>query len=119
MAPMAFFLTKVIVSAVLIALVSEVAKHSDKFGGMIAALPVVTFLILFWMYVDGASDDKIANHMRMTVFFVLPTLPVFLVFPIVLYRFGFAIAMGSGIALTAFLIYLMNILYQQFGFRLF
>ena len=115
---MAFFLTKVIVSAVLIALVSEIAKHSDKFGGMIAALPVVTFLIIFWMYVDGASDDKIAGHMRFTLFFVLPTLPVFLVVSVLLPKFGFPIAMASSIALTAFLIYLMNILYQQFGFRI-
>ena len=115
---MAFFITKVFVSALLIAIVSEVATRSDKFGGMIAALPVATFLIIFWMYFDGASDDKIVRHMSFTLYFVLPTLPVFLVFPVIIHKFGFGAAIGASIALTAILIYLFNLIYQQFGVRI-
>jgi F0F1-type ATP synthase assembly protein I len=115
---MAFFITKVFVSALLIAIVSQVAARSDKFGGMIAALPVATFLIIIWMYFDGASDEKIARHMSFTLFFVLPTLPIFLAFPFLIHKFGFPVAVVASIALTAILIYLFNLIYQQFGWRI-
>ena len=57
------------------------AKLSDKWGGLIAALPTTTFLILLWMYVEGASNEKIGNHIGFTLYFVLPTLPMFLALP--------------------------------------
>ena len=71
------FLTKIFVSALVIAIVTEVAKLSDKWGGLIAALPTTTFLILLWMYFEGAGDYKIARHVGFTIYFVLPTLPFF------------------------------------------
>ena len=37
---MVFYLTKLVITAALIVLITEVAKLSDKFGGLIAALPV-------------------------------------------------------------------------------
>ncbi len=116
---MSFFLVKIFISALAIAGISEVAKHSDKFGGMIAALPITTFLILLWMWGEGASDEKIASHMRFTLFFVLPTLPMFLAFPWLLQKLGFGLAFGASLALTGGLIYIFNMIYQQFGMRLF
>ena len=74
---MAFFLTKIFVSALVIAIVTEVAKLSDKWGGLIAALPTMTFLILLWMHFEGASDGKVARHVGFTIYFLLPTLPLF------------------------------------------
>lgn len=111
----AFFITKVAVSALLIALVSEVAKQSDRFGGLIAALPVTTFLIIVWMAAEGASDEKIAAHMKFTLYFVLPTLPMFLLFPLLIKHLGFIGALAASIALTAALVYLFNIMYERFG----
>ena len=84
-----FFLTKIFVSALVIAIVTEVAKLSDKWGGLIAALPTTTFLILLWMYFEGASDDKIARHVGFTMYFVLPTLPLFFALPFIINKFGF------------------------------
>ena len=53
-----FFIIKVVVSAIVIAIVTEVAKFSDKWGGLIAALPTTTFLILIWMNVTiSYSED--------------------------------------------------------------
>ena len=79
-----FFIIKVLVSALVIAIVTEVAKFSDKWGGLIAALPTTTFLILIWMYFEGASNKKIGNHIAFSMYFVLPTLPMFLIFPFII-----------------------------------
>ncbi|MDB2677153.1 DUF3147 family protein [Alphaproteobacteria bacterium] len=73
MSAIVFFLIKIFVSALVIAIVTEVAKLSDKLGGLIAALPTTTFLILLWMYFEGASDDKIARHVGFTIYFDVAT----------------------------------------------
>ena len=112
---MAFFLTKVFVSALVIAIVSEVAKRSDQYGGLIAALPTTTFLIILWMHFEGAPDDKIARHVGFTMYFVLPTLPLFFALPFIINKLGFWAAFGLSIALTAGLVYLFNYIYGKFG----
>lgn len=112
---MAFFLTKIFVSALVIAIVTEVAKLSDKWGGLIAALPTMTFLILLWMHFEGASDEKIARHVGFTIYFLLPTLPLFFALPFIISKFGFWPAFFASILLTALLVYMFNLLYERFG----
>ena len=47
---MAWIITKYLLTAAVVVIVSEAAKRSDKLGGLIAALPLVTFLTLIWLY---------------------------------------------------------------------
>lgn len=116
---MLFIVTKILVTASLIVLITEIAKRSDKWGGLVAALPVTTFLVLFWMYAEGAGDKKIASHIRYTLFFVLPTLPMFVLFPLVIARLGFWPAIASSVAITAICLYLFNLLAEPLGYKLF
>lgn len=81
---MGWLVTKYLLTAAVVVLVSEVAKRSDKLGGFIAALPLVTFLALVWLHVEKQPVDKIANHAWYTFWYVVPTLPMFLVFPVLL-----------------------------------
>jgi hypothetical protein len=114
-----FMLVKLFFTAGLIVLITEVAKRSDKFGGLIAAMPIITILAILWMYFEGADNHKIAQHMRFNLFFVLPTLPVFLIFPLIIDKFGFATAFISAGLLMVGLVYLFNEIYKLYGFRLF
>ena len=86
---MGWLITKYLVTAAVVVLVSEAAKRSDKLGGLIAALPLVTFLALVWLYVEKQPQEKIANHAWYTFWYVVPTLPMFLAFPFLLPRLGF------------------------------
>ncbi|MBA58557.1 MAG: hypothetical protein CMQ40_05225 [Gammaproteobacteria bacterium] len=115
---MFLFIAKVLFTSFIIVIVSEVALKSDKYGGLIAAIPLTTFLIIFWMYFEGASDKKIANHITFTLFFVLPTLPMFLVFPYIIQRFGFFISVLLSLILTSVLIYFFNYVYEHFGIKI-
>ncbi len=78
---MLWLLTKYLITAGLVVTISEVAKVSDRFGALIAALPLVSGLTLIWLYVEGQPTEKIQNHAFYTFWYVLPTLPMFLVFP--------------------------------------
>ena len=86
---MLWLITKYFLTAAVVVLVSEAARRSDKLGGLIAALPMVTVLTLIWLYVEKQPMEKIANHARYTFWYVVPTLPMFLAFPVLLPRLGF------------------------------
>jgi len=97
---MAWIVTKYLLTAAVVVLVSELAKRSDKLGGLVAALPLVTVLTLIWLYVEGQPQEKIANHAWYTFWYVLPTLPMFLAFPVLLPRLGFWPALLACIVIT-------------------
>jgi hypothetical protein len=78
---MAWILTKYLVTAAVVVVVSEVAKRSDKLGAFIASLPLVTVMALIWLYFERQPEEKLANHAFYTFWYVIPTLPMFLVFP--------------------------------------
>ena len=112
---MLFYITKVLFTSVLIVSVTEIAKRSDKLGGLVAALPITTILIIFWMYFEGFSNEKISKHMLYTAFFVIPTLPMFLIFPLLIAKFNFIGAVVIGMALTITLLIITDRLMRYFG----
>jgi F0F1-type ATP synthase assembly protein I len=115
---MAWLITKYLVTAAVVVLVSELAKRSDKLGGLIAALPLVTVLALIWLYVEKQPAEKIANHAWYTFWYVVPTLPMFLIFPVLLSRFGFwwALLACAAIAILCFVVFALIV--RQFGIEL-
>ena len=115
---MAWIVTKYFLTAAVVVLVSELAKRSDKLGGLIAALPMVTVLTLIWLYVEKQSPEKIANHAWYTFWYVIPTLPMFLVFPVLLPRIGFWPALLACVVLTAILFGLFALVMRRFGVEL-
>jgi F0F1-type ATP synthase assembly protein I len=86
---MGWVIFKYLVTAAVVAVVSEVAKRSDRLGGFIAALPLITVLTLVWLHVEKQPVEKVSNHAFYTFWYVLPTLPMFVVFPLLLARIGF------------------------------
>ena len=112
---MLFYITKVLFTSVIIVLITEIAKRSDKFGGLVAALPLTTMLIIFWMYFEGFSNEKISKHMLYTALFVIPTLPMFIIFPLLIGKFDFIGAVVIGMILTIALLVLTDRLVRYFG----
>lgn len=112
---MLFLIIKYLATAGVVVLVSEVAKRSDKAGALIASLPLVTLLVLFWLYLEKQPSSKIANHAYYTFWYVIPTLPMFLVFPWILQRFGFWPAMALSVAITMVCFVTFAFLVRRFG----
>ena len=115
---MMWIVFKYLVSAALVVLVSEVAKRSDKLGGLIAALPLVTVLSLIWLYVEKQDNTKIANHAWYTFWYVVPTLPMFLLFPWMLSRWGFWPALAGSVLLTVLCFSAFAMVLRRFGIDL-
>jgi hypothetical protein len=98
---MGWLVTKYLITAAIVVAVSEAAKRSDRLGGFIAALPLVTVLALVWLHVEKQPQARLANHAYYTFWYVLPTLPMFLAFPWLLSRIGFWPTLAASALLTA------------------
>jgi hypothetical protein len=115
---MQYILMKYFITAGVVVLVSELAKRSDKLGALVAALPLVTILTLIWLYVEQQPVSKIANHAYYTFWYVLPTLPMFLLFPYLLPKWGFVLSLGACLLFTLVLFIIFAALVRQFGITL-
>jgi F0F1-type ATP synthase assembly protein I len=115
---MGYLLTKYAITAAIVVSVSEFAKRSDRLGALVASLPLVTLLTLIWLYAEKQPATKLANHAWYTFWYVIPTLPMFLAFPWLLQRFGFAGAMASFIVGMALIFLLFALVVRRFGIQL-
>src|SRR4051794_30466462 len=98
---MVYFLVKCALSGLIIALVSEVAKRSPALGALIVSLPLVSLLAILWLWRDTGDSERIAAHAESTFWYVLPSLPMFLVLPAMLRSgIGFWWSIGASCALT-------------------
>jgi uncharacterized membrane protein YdbT with pleckstrin-like domain len=115
---MQWLITKYLISAGAVVVISEVAKRSGKLGGLLAALPVITLLSMVWMYIEQTPEAEIANQASFTFWYVIPTLPMFLVFPLLLARFGFWTSMGLSVVLTIACFFLLSLAVKPLGIEL-
>jgi len=115
---MAWIITKYLLTAAVVVIVSEAAKRSDKLGGLIAALPLVTFLTLIWLYIEKQPVDKISNHAWYTFWYVVPTLPMFLAFPFLHDRIGFWWTLTACAVITVVCFIAFSYVVKQFGLDL-
>jgi hypothetical protein len=117
-APMAWIITKYLLTAGMVVFISEIAKRSDRLGSFIAALPLITLLTLVWLYVENQPEEKIANHAYYTFWYVIPTLPMFLLFPYLLPKIGFWLTLGACVVATVICFGLFTLLIKSFGVNL-
>lgn len=115
---MAWIITKYLLTAGVVVFISEVAKRSDRLGGLIAALPLITLLTLTWLFVEHQPEEKIANHAYYTFWYVIPTLPMFLLFPYLLPKLGFWLTMGASVLATVVCFGLFALMMKNFGVEL-
>jgi hypothetical protein len=115
---MPWLIAKYALTAAMVVLISEVAKRSGRLGGLIAALPLLTVFALMWMHVEGQPQAKVGEVAGYTFWYVLPTLPMFLLFPAILPRIGFWPSLGASAALTVLCFFLLALVVRRFGVEL-
>jgi F0F1-type ATP synthase assembly protein I len=78
------YVIKIIVSALVVVAVSEIAKRSSLLGGLLASLPIISFMAMIWLYVDTKDAEKVASLSLNIFWLVLPSLAFFLILPLLL-----------------------------------
>lgn len=116
---MTYLLLKAALSGLIIAAVSEIARRSPGFGALVASLPLVSLLGMMWLWRDTHEPERLAAHAEATFWFVLPSLPMFLLVPAMLRRgVGFWPALAAGCVLTIGLYFAMTAIGPRLGLKL-
>ncbi len=116
---MLYLLFKAMISGALIAAASEIAKRWPGLGGLVASLPLISVLGMIWFWHDTNDPQRMAAHATGTFWFVLPSLPMFQLIPLMLKRgSGFWPSLGAGCLLTIALYSAMLWIGPRFGLRL-
>ena len=99
---MLYLAIKVLLSAGVIVLASELAKRSTLLGALIVSLPLVSVLAMSWLYVETGDARRVASMTKDVFFLVLPSLALFIVLPVLIDRgVGYWSALALASALTA------------------
>lgn len=113
------FLIKVVVSALVIALASELSKRFTLFGAILVSLPLTSILALTWLYLD-TREKQLVIDLSVGIFWaVLPSLVFFAAFTFLLrtqLSFAWAMALSCGIMVAAYGLYVVALRY--FGIKL-
>lgn len=84
---------KALVSGVLVAAASELARRSPGWGGLVASLPLVSLLAMLWLWRDTGDAARIADLALSSTFYVVASIPAFIGLALLLRR-GVAIPLG-------------------------
>jgi hypothetical protein len=116
---MLYFFLKCAISGVLVGVASTFARRYPGFGALIASLPLVSVLGMVWLWRDKPDVSNMAAHAQATFWYVLPSLPMFLLIPALLRRgLGFWPSLGAGCGLTITLYLSMTWAAPKLGLRL-
>ena len=116
---MAWYIVKIIITALIIVLVSEISKRLPLLGSLIASLPLISVLGMIWIFQETKNSQKLISHAEGTFWYVLPSLPMFLVMPWMMKKgISFYLSLGVGILLTIILYVIMTKLLSRFGLNI-
>ncbi len=113
------FISRALLSGLIVAAIALIAKKSPAAGALVASLPLVSILGMLWLWRDTHDATLMANHVEATFWYVLPSLPMFLVIPALLRNgVGFAHSLLIGCALTVLLYLAMIAIAARFDIKL-
>ena len=116
---MFLFVIKAVISGLLVATISLIARRYPGWGGLVASLPLVSLLSMLWLYGETRDTERVAELAMGAFWFFLPSIPMFLLIPAMLRSgYGFGVTMASAVLLTMGLYALMGLMAPRLGISL-
>jgi len=78
------FFVKAALSGVMIAAIATVARRYPGIGALIGSLPLVSILAMLWLWAETRDVGRMAAYVGATFWYTLPSLPMFLLMPVLL-----------------------------------
>ena len=81
---MLYLFLKAAISGAIVAAVSEIARRSPGWGGLVASLPLTSLLAMIWLWRDSADSERVAELSISTIWFFVPSIPLFVALPLLI-----------------------------------
>ena len=116
---MGYYLTKIALTAVLVVVISEIAKRSTFMGALLTSIPLISILAMFWLYIDTKDTAKVSALATSVFWLALPSLIFFIALPLLLKQnINFYLSMSLSMALTVVSYWLMVLVLNHYGIKL-
>ena len=116
---MTYLIVKALLSGLIVAAASEIARRWPGLGGLIVSLPLVSLLAFVWLWRDSGDPERVAQLSQSAFWFFLPSMPMFLALPAMLRAgIGFWLALLLACVLTIALYAGMAWAGPRFGLKL-
>lgn len=116
---MAYYILKLVITALLIVLISEIGKRYSLVGALLAAIPLVSILAMIWMYIDTESSQSAVAFSQRIVWLIAPSMTLFIAFPLLIKRgMSFYPSLFISTALTIAAYYSVIFILGKFGIKL-
>jgi hypothetical protein len=116
---MYYYIAKIVITALLIVLISEITKRSSLLGALLAAVPLVSILAMTWMYLDTNNSSAAVEFSNKIIWLIPPSMTLFIMFPILIKKgISFYPSMAISVMLTITAYYLMILILGKFGIKM-
>ena len=113
---MMYYFTKLIITALIIVIVSEVAKKSTFLGAIIISIPLTSLLAFSWLYIDTKDYQKVIDLSYGTILLSIPGFAFFIILPILLkFKQNFAFSIVISIIGTAIIYFIFTYFLKKLG----
>lgn len=113
------YLVKVMITALLVVAVSEVAKRNVVAGALLASIPLISVLAMIWLHLDTGDARRISEFSLGVFWLVLPSLVLFVALPAFLKAgISFYLSLAGSVLLTALAYLGMVWVLGRFGIRI-
>jgi len=113
---MTYYVTKLIITALVIVIVSEVSKKSSFVGAIIISVPLTSLLAFIWLYYDTKDYQKVINLSYGTFLLSIPSFAFFLILPVLLkLKQNFAISIIISIIGTSLVYFIFIYVLKKLG----
>ena len=113
---MTYYIIKTLLTALIIVVVSEIAKKSSLLGAIIISIPLTSLLAFIWLYWDTKDAQKIIDLSYNTIIMVIPSFVFFIILPLMLkLKQSFSISLFTALLSTSIAYYIFIFFLKKIG----
>lgn len=104
-----YLLLKAVLSGLVVAAASELARRSSVLGAVLISLPLTSILAAIWLYRDTGDRAEVAALAWSILWVIVPSLVFFVVLPLALRTLAFwpALLLASAATAIAYAVWLL------------
>ena len=113
-----YLIFKTLLSALIIVIVSEIAKKYTWAAAVIVSIPLTSLLVFIWLYYDTKDAQKVIELSLSTLVMTIPSITFFIVLPIMLkLKQNFTFSLIVSILTTSVTYYIFVIIIKKYNFN--